>query len=121
MQHSILPNGNLLLTLEADDVEPVTDILDRLGDQDHLLLAELFEYAGWPGNGVLYPVLPVHVVGALTDAPIISDQVDYEDDGTVNVSGKVWWFPQYELRNFCRDLLEDRKVIFTASPKNSNK
>jgi hypothetical protein len=121
MQYAILENGNLKLMLEDEDVEDVTDILEARGNQDHLLLSDLFEHAGWPGNGILYAVMPEHVSGALTDSPIISDDVAYPDDGSVLVRGNVWWFPNYPIRNFCRDLLEDRQVIFTAAPENATR
>lgn len=121
MQYAILENGNLRFTLEEADVEDVTDILEARGDQDHVLLADLFEHTGWTGNGELYSVLPQDVPGALTDSPIISDDVEFKDDGSVEVRGNVWWFPNYQIRNFCRDLLEDRQVIFTAAPENATR
>jgi hypothetical protein len=120
MQYTILENGNLQLTLEDNEVADVEDLLEKASDRDHGFLCELLDYAGLSTNGHLYPVLP-HQVGALTDAPIISDEVVYEDDGTVNVPGKVWWFPGYELRSFAEELLRDQQVIFTASPENQNK
>lgn len=120
MQYTILDNGNLKLILEDEDIEDVTDILESAGDQDHLLLANLFEHTGWTGNGLLWAVSP-YDAGVLTDAPIISDDVVFNDDGSVDVRGNVWGFMSYEVRNFCRDLLDNREVVFTAAPENKTR
>lgn len=116
MDFHVTPNGNLTLTMDPGEREDLQDLLDRTSHRDHGFLADLMEHAGWTGNGRLWQVYPEHIPGALTDAPIISDEVVIEDDGRVNVVGRVWWFPGYEMRSFAEELLEKGAVTFTLAP-----
>lgn len=118
MRFCILNNGNLEIVTEEGDKAELQDILDKTPHRDHGFLADMLEYAGWQANGELFQVSPEHV-GALTDAPILSDDVTTEDDGTVRVKGRVWWFPQYESTSFAETLLETGRVVFAAAPENS--
>jgi hypothetical protein len=117
MDYKILENGNLELTLLESEVEDVTELLEKATNTDHGFLCDLMEYARWPGNGHLYPVQP-EWVAALTEAPIISDEVVYEDDDSVRVPGRVWWYPGYELSSFAEVLIRERRVVFEAAPEN---
>jgi len=36
-------------------------------------------------------------VGALTDAPILSEDIDTDDQGNVRSVGTVYWYPQYDV------------------------
>lgn len=118
MKHVITPNGNLEITCEDSEKEELQDILDSTYHRDHGFLAEMLEYAGWSTNGKLHPVMP-EWIGALTDAPIVSDDVVFNDDGSHDVPGKVWWFPSYELESFAETLIKTGRVLFRAAPENS--
>lgn len=115
MQFEKLPNDNLVLIMEPQDADEVAELLRKTTHMDHGFLADLLEYARWPGNGMLYQVQP-EWVGALTDAPILTDEMDYEDDGTVAVKGRIWWYPQYETSAFAEVLLEHGRVVFQQAP-----
>lgn len=110
--------GHGTLSLEPGDHAILTDILDawesREGGTDHVLLAETLEQFGYSTNGKLYPIMPVDV-GGLTDAPMFTDDLEYLDDGSPNVRGKVWWYPQYESTSFMAQLLEKGQVTFTLA------
>jgi hypothetical protein len=115
MEFNIQENGNLQIVAEPSDIPELTEMLERTPHKDHGFLADLLEHTGWTPNGRLYQVFPEQI-GALTDAPILSDNVEHLDAGQVNVRGKVWWFPAYEIRSFAEDLIANGEVIFTAAP-----
>lgn len=119
MDFQINPNGSLTITRDDSEVAELQELLDRAPHKDHSFLADLLgDYTGWEGNGRLHVVRP-EWVGALTDAPIVADEVVHNDDGEMpTVPGNVWWFPQYEMRSFAEDLIRNGKVIFTAAPEN---
>lgn len=113
MNFETTPNGNGRFTLESDDDR---DMLERFMAQpvhaDHGVLAMMLDFFGFSGNGELFQVSPEEV-GALTDAPMFTDDVTYNEDGTRVCAGKLWWFPGYELRSFAEELLAKGSVIFT--------
>lgn len=117
MQFNITHNGNLEITCEESQKQDLQDVLDKSTHKDHGFLAYLLEHTGWSPNGQLHQVQP-EWIGALTDAPILTDDLVIEDDGTANVPGKVWWFPNYQVESFAETLIREGRVVFTAAPEN---
>ena len=78
---------------------PEVIVIDALHDQFHFILPE------W--------------VGALTDAPILADDLTIEDDGTVSFVGDTWWFPDYQVTDPWEVLKNTGRVIF--DPEENNK
>lgn len=115
MKFEIKPNGNLLISAEAQDKEMLTEMKERNGDNDLAFLTDLLEETGWEPNGQLLAVQPEDL-GALTEAPILTNDRTIEDDGTVTVPGKVWWFPDYMVINFADELIDQGFTEFTAAP-----
>lgn len=117
MDYEILANGNLKLTLEGEeDREEVREMLEKATHKDHGFLADLLEYTKWQPNGELHQVSPEEL-GALTDAPILTDDVTYEDDTDKRlIIGKVWWYPEYQVLSFAEELLKHGEVVFTLAP-----
>lgn len=113
MDFKILPNGNLKITRNRKDKQELREMLAKTND-DRLLMAELLEFTGWQPNGQLYLISPEDV-GALTDSPIITDDMTIEDDGAITVHGEVYWYPNYMVSNFMEELLRDGKTIFTKA------
>lgn len=109
------PYGNLKFTMEEEDREAVQDLVNRYPHDGMFLRELLVEYTGWSGNGQLFQVNPEDVA-ALTDAPIVSNDVEVLDNGDVLVRGDVWWYPQYEGHHFGQVLLDHGHVYFTAAP-----
>lgn len=114
MKHFLTAKGNLCLQAEPDDFEMLEALFQRAGHDDDRFLAELLEETGWLPNGVLYQVAP-ETVAALTSAPILSDDVVVEDDGTTSVLGKVWWYPDYAVRSMPEQLTRKGQVVFTLA------
>jgi len=48
----------------------------------------------------------------LTDAPILSDDIEYDDEGEVVRVGTVYWFPQYDVVDPVAQLLTSGYVEF---------
>ena len=57
--------------------------------------------------------------GALTDAPIFSDDLTIGDDGEVEFIGNTWWFPDYQVTDPWEVLKNTGQVIF--DPEENNK
>lgn len=110
MNFTILSNGNLEITRDDDDVEELEDVRDR-STSDYVMAAEICELTGWTGNGRLYAALP-EWVGALTDAPIFTDDLVHPEDGPPLVRGNVWWFPDYAVLDPFVVLIYAGSVVF---------
>ena len=104
-------NGDLVIVAEADDLDELKSIKEHCGNDDLMFMDEMLDGFGLSGNSVLMRINPEDV-GALTDAPIVTDDRTIEDNGTVKVSGTVWWFPNYQVENFAETLIRDGKVTF---------
>lgn len=115
MEFNKTGRGNLEIVAEDGDKEALQDLLDKCTHKDHGFLADLLEYTGWSGNGHLYQVQP-EWIGALTDAPILTDDMIFGDDGS-EVVGNVWWFPNYQVESFAETLIRDGRVVFTPAPE----
>lgn len=98
-------NGHLLFELETpEDKEWVQETLASREGDDNLFLSDLLEYTGWQGNGQLMQLSPV-AIGALTQAPLVTDMVEYDEDGKIKTLGNLYWFPHYEGTHFGEHLL----------------
>lgn len=109
MKLSILPNGNLEVSITDEDPE---DILSNMRGDDW---TRMFEEQ--IGNG--YEIVCPEDIGALTCAPIVSDDVVYHDDGKREVLGRVWWFPNYQVEDPAETLAARGKVVFQYAGKAS--
>lgn len=58
-------------------------------------------------------------VAALTDAPIITDDIIFADNGDVEYVGDVWWFPNYMVTDPWEVLKNKGRVYF--EPEENNK
>lgn len=110
---AIQPNGALLITAN---------------NEARAELAQAFRDGGYPkaesavidGLHERYSWVRPELIGALTDAPILTEyqSVNYADDGVMSVDpdAKVWWFPGYEMRDPWRELADKGRVVFTDQP-----
>jgi hypothetical protein len=104
LSYEILADGLRVSVLNPDHAELEgfrfgSDLLDALG-----LLGN-----GW-GN------IDPEDIGALTDCDwIITDDYAVEDDGTVKVEGRIWWYPNYMVVDPMSVLAETGSVTFTLA------
>jgi hypothetical protein len=114
MKFTITDAGNLLISTEAGDAEMLADLYSKNGEDDLAFMADLLEETGWQPNGQLMAVNPEDI-GALTEAPILTDDRTIEDDGSTTVHGKVWWYPNYMVKNFATEMINTGKTEFTSA------
>ena len=105
-------NGNVTFMLGGDDAE----MLDRFQDNaqrnyDHEVLYSMLDYFGYLGNAKYLPIMPEHI-GALTDAPMFTDELEVSDAGVHDVKGAVWYYPDYQVKAFSEVLQTEGKVTF---------
>lgn len=125
-RYAITPAGDLEITMAPHAKANTQDMLDNATHMDHDFLDNLLEDAGWSTNGQLYAVAP-DWIGALTDAPMISDYClnpDFfhdsetpESDLECQKNANVWWYPDYQVLSFAEELIKHGSVAFSKAPK----
>ena len=76
-------------------------------------------------NAALYALLEDHLasgwemvppedIGALTAAPIISDEISRDDEGRVTEAGRVYWYPDYQVRDEIEEIRTHLVLVFQA-------
>ena len=74
-------------------------------------------------NAALYALLEDHLccgwemvppedIGALTSAPILSDEINRDDRGQVTRAGRVYWYPDYQIRDEIEELRQYLVLLF---------
>jgi len=118
MNHKILANGNLLITASGAERSCLAAAYrDRDYYQAEMLVSEAF-------HEILVFIRPENI-GALTDAPILTDDADYSDEamlagGPVPAEGaNVWWFPDYAVCDPWEELKNRGRVVFTKAESES--
>jgi len=87
------------------------EFIEKYGnDNPYPEIWDLLEDSGYLGNG--YFDLTDQV--GLTSSPIIGYDIDIDDKGNF-VEGDVYWYPDYQVINPFRILLEQGKVVFVNS------
>lgn len=102
-------NGNLTFAIgSAADYEALTELRERNND-DRMFLLDALDYFGHSCNDRMHVVRP-ETFGALTDAPIVTNHLDHQDNGKEICTGEVWWYPQYETIHLGDVLLKTGRV-----------
>ncbi len=99
--------GNLRIVLLEEARESVQEIAAKEIDADSRL-AETIEWQLTNGWSLVRP----EDVGALTDAPIVTEDIDTDNQGNVLHVGTVYWYPQYDVSDPVAKLLENGYVDF---------
>ena len=79
-----------------------------------------------PTDSILYDMLEDHLcngwemiapedIGAMTSAPILSDEVERDDNGGITALGAVYWFPDYAVSCELDELLVNGEVVFPVA------
>jgi hypothetical protein len=102
-----LADGNLRIALREEARQDVQEIADQELDAD----SELAEVIEWQlSNG--WSLLRPEDIGALTDAPILSEELDADEQGNILSVGTVYWYPQYDVTDPVTQLLHNGYVDF---------
>ena len=107
-------DGRLKIT--ADNVSR-TDLRNCYASGGYFKAEEMVQEDIWRWNFQF--TLPENI-GALTDAPIICDDLSIDDAGTVISVGDVWWFPNYQITDPWQDLKDRGRVFFDAEENNKS-
>lgn len=106
-------NGNVTFVLEHDDGEMLECFEQQPSrNMDHHVLACMLDYFGFLGNARYMPIMPEDI-GAMTDAPMFTNDLVYTDAGKTDVTGEIYYYPAYELKNFSEVLRTKGRVTFT--------
>jgi len=107
-------NG-LLIKLNERGHEEIEDLKALHKEKGPLAIwSELNESSFCNGYSEVLP----EVIGALTSAPIISDSIiDKETTQEEQDNAKIWWFPDYMVRDEVEELLTKGEVFFTLAQK----
>ncbi len=104
------PNGDLIIAIsDQNELQEIKDAIAG-GDTSDDAMYDVFEHL--IANG--YSWVAPEQIGALTDAPILTDSPSL-DDGSIDPQGKIWWYPQYETRSPLEDIAETGKTTFTLA------
>ena len=74
-------------------------------------------------NAALYALLEDHLcgawemvppedIGALTAAPILSDEIVRDEEGRVTEAGRVFWYPDYAVRDEIEEIRAHLTLVF---------
>lgn len=108
--------GDLVLKCSQRYAEEIQYIFDHATHTDHSVLVDLLD--SYRANGMYYPIDPQHIFVGLTDAPVISNGLEYPDYGDPYIpdDATIWWFPNYMITSFAEELIRTGKVVFTKAP-----
>lgn len=59
-----------------------------------------------------WEMVPPEDLGALTSAPILSDEIVRDDHGHVTEAGRVYWYPDYQVRDEIEELRKRLVLLF---------
>lgn len=109
----ILQNGDLKISLTAEGREVLPELMEK--NRGYSALADLIETQlcnGWHW-------LNAEQIGALTDSPILSNDVEYIEGGeypdNIKQVNGMWWLPDYMVTNELEELDKNGFIIFTKA------
>jgi hypothetical protein len=102
-------DGNLSIALTRNGRRELATIVEeRDAHGIHAALVALLEdhlCNGWE-------MVPPEDIGALTAAPILSDDILRDEEGRVTEVGRVFWYPDYAVRDEIEELRRDLVLVF---------
>lgn len=102
-------DGNLGILLNENgrsNFDTIQGVRDAQGINEALYaLLEDHLCNGWE-------MVPPEDIGALTAAPIISDEIVRDDNGRVIEAGRVYWYPDYAVRDEIEELRDKLLLLF---------
>lgn len=107
---SVIPEGLLMALTEDADREELAAQLEERGQMQ--VLADLLE--PYCTNGGYQPFDPSHgnpFVG-ITGAPCIAESMDTDDEGTLEIVGRLWCYPDYMIQCPVEKLIERGAAIW---------
>lgn len=106
----ILENGNLKLIIESDD-ESIENC-KNCNWNDDTILCDLLESYSCNGSFAYFNAGDGNPFVGLSDAPCIAEQLDYQDNGDIEIIGNHWYYADYMTNSLISELLDNGHVIF---------
>lgn len=106
----ILPSGNLQIVAYEDGRGWLAEKLKHSWGED--LIHEILEPYWTNGGFEPFNAGDANPFVGLTCAPCIAESLDVLDDGTRELTGRLWWYPDYAIRDFAEELLRDGETLF---------
>jgi hypothetical protein len=100
------PNGDLKIIL--NDKEELEDVRARPYTDERDALFDMMERSGYIGNG-----FDCVWNAGLTEAPVIGEDVSFDEGGDIVNVSELWYYKQYMILDFLKELEEHGEVIFT--------
>lgn len=111
----ILPNGNLKLKVDQEEREDIEGWRDERTED--MILSDLMESHWTNGSFTPFSAGQGNPFVGLTDAPCIAEaMIGPDDDGKMEIEGRLWWFPNYAVQSTVDVLLEKGEVVFQLAP-----
>lgn len=114
MRYTIMPDGSLKITADNETRSYLADQYRKGYCEAEGFVSEMLQDA-------LTFIRP-EAIGALTDAPILTDDADYSDEQMEHGIGPapypeahVWWFEGYQIVGPWQQLANRGRVVFQAA------
>lgn len=105
LRTKILPNGDLEVVASKGDRAELKGLLkESYYKAENFFFDDLYE--------TYYQCLP-EKIGALTDAPILTDSISIYLNENTDSTGKIWYYSPYQVNCFLEDLIQEGSCIFT--------
>ncbi len=103
----VLENGMLKISVDEETRDELNDIVN---DRDEAtILCDLIE--SYSCNGSFTYIDPEQTFVGLTNAPCIAEEVDYKEDGKIEIVGNLWFYNDYMIYNIIERLIEQGEVL----------
>ena len=103
--YKITNNGNLQIICDTETQQELVELGDNIVQDCHMY--DCFESIICNGLSWISP----ETIGALTDAPILSEG-NLDDNGNYTNDLPVYWYPNYMVRSPLEDLRDYCQTIF---------
>lgn len=108
----ILPNGNLALLAGNETRRYIKEHEDK---DAYALLWDLTEHYWTNGRYEPFNAEDANPFVGLSSAPCIAEEMDIHDDGSKEIVGRYWYFPNYMIENPLETLKNTGRVVFTLA------
>ena len=115
------PDHGFYVDLQKNDDSNLEILLNENGRSNFDTIQKVRDAQGI--NEALYALLEDHLcngwemvppedIGALTAAPILSDEIVRDDNGRVVEAGHVYWYPDYAVLDEIEELRDKLRLLF---------
>lgn len=103
--------GNMIIV--ADSLSDQFDIKESLDEHGFWsTMYDIFESYSTNGSFTSFDASDANPFVGLTSAPCIAESIDYHDDGSAHVVGRLWYYQDYAVSCPLEELIETGQVKF---------